>query len=307
MPTRKPVASTIRPGLVCLAALLLAACSTHRPSSTGRYSQAQDTAPDRLVDVSQVKDAVPRVEPYSRYGNPRAYVVRGKRYHTLGSSTGYRERGIASWYGTKFHGHRTSSGEAYDMYSMSAAHKTLPLPTYARVTNLNNGRSVIVKVNDRGPFHDNRLIDLSYAAASRLGILGKGTGLVEVEAIDAKSWNQPPAKPRIAASKPKIAGPDTATPAAGATGSASPAHDTPRQPSLYLQLGAFSRRSNAERLQAKLDQDDLPGPLHIAEGTANNQPIYRVRIGPLTSVESADRLTQRLIARGVSAPRVIID
>ncbi|NIA01422.1 MAG: septal ring lytic transglycosylase RlpA family protein, partial [Planctomycetia bacterium] len=176
--------------MLCVSALaaLLVACSSGERSSTSRYSQAQDSAPYRAIDVSAVKDAIPRVEPKSRYGNPASYVVLGKRYTTLASSKGYKKRGIASWYGTKFHGHRTSSGESYDMYEMSAAHKTLPLPTYARVSNLRNGRSVIVKINDRGPFHENRVIDLSYAAASRLGILGKGTGLVEVEAIDPGTY-----------------------------------------------------------------------------------------------------------------------
>ena len=123
-------------------------------------------------------------EPLSRYGNPESYVVYGKTYHTLSSSKGYKERGAASWYGTKFHGKRTSSGEPYDLYAMTAAHKTLPLPTYVEVTNLKNGRTVIVKVNDRGPFHDDRLIDLSYAAAAKLDILPYGTGEVEVRAID---------------------------------------------------------------------------------------------------------------------------
>ena len=181
MPTRKPqnkcrLADLACIGLTCVIALGLGACTSGSWQQNSRYSQAQDTAPAQHIDVSSVKDAVPRPEPYSRYGNPPSYVVLGKRYHTLGSSDNYRERGIASWYGTKFHGHRTSSGESYDMYKMSAAHKSLPLPTYARVTNLGNGKSVIVKINDRGPFHENRLIDLSYAAASRLDILGKGTG-----------------------------------------------------------------------------------------------------------------------------------
>lgn len=276
---------------------VLSACTAGK-SSSGRYSQKHDSAPDRLIDVSHVKDAIPRVEPYSRYGNPPSYVVHGKRYYTKTSSEGYRERGIASWYGTKFHGHRTSSGESYDMYSMSAAHKTLPLPTYARVTNLKNGKSVIVKINDRGPFHDNRIIDLSYAAASRLEILGKGTGLVEVTAIDPAKINRPAkpvmAKPAIQASKPKIA-------------KASPLGDSPDKPSLYLQLGAFSSRTNAERLLSRFSDIELPGQAHISQGIANQQPIYRVRIGPLASVETADQLSQTLIDRGIQAPRVVID
>lgn len=281
-------------GALCCAALLaLGGCSTGSKQQTSRYSQAQDTAPANPVDVSSVKDAVPRVEPYSRYGNPSSYVVLGKRYQTLSTHQGYRERGIASWYGTKFHGHRTSSGEPYDMYSMSAAHKSLPLPTYARVTNLKNGKSVIVKINDRGPFHDNRLIDLSYAAATRLDILGKGTGLVEVEALDARTFETDRATPHVVASKPKIR-------------KASPADDRLAEPSLYLQLGAFSDRSNAERLQARLS-DTLPQQLHISRTVADQKPLYRLRIGPLASVETADQLTKVLAAEGIESPRVVID
>jgi rare lipoprotein A len=189
------------------------------------------------------------------------------------------------------------------MYGMSAAHKTLPLPTYARVTNLSNGKSVVVKVNDRGPFHDNRLIDLSYAAASRLGILGEGTGLVEVRAIDPGKRNKTPAAPRIAPSQPKIAGGTLAVTAAAAPAAAPVAH----KPLLYLQLGAFSSRENAERLQTKLSRANLPGTLRISTGSANNQPVYRVRIGPLAGVESADRLTELLADQGIHDPHVVID
>lgn len=279
-------------GLTCVLAVSLAACSSGSKQKS-RYSQAQDTAPAQHIDVSRVKDAIPREEPYSRYGNPPSYVVFGKRYHTLNSSRNYRERGIASWYGTKFHGHRTSSGESYDMYKMSAAHKSLPLPTYARVTNLGNGKSVVVKINDRGPFHDNRLIDLSYAAASRLGILGKGTGLVEIEAIDPGDYRQSPAKPVIAASQPKVA-------------NSSPAGDKQRDPALYLQLGAFLSRSNAEKLQARLS-NSIPGKLQITEAVSNQQPIFRLRAGPLASVETADQLTKVLASEGIESPTVVID
>ena len=284
-------------------------CASERQPAS-RYSQSQDSAPQRVVDVSGVKDAVPQVQSRSRYGNPSSYVVRGKRYHTLANSLGYSERGIASWYGTKFHGHRTSSGDIYDMYAMSAAHKTLPLPTYARVTNLKNGKAVIVKINDRGPFHENRLIDLSYAAAARLGILGEGTGLVEVTAIDPLTWNKP-LKPRIAPSQPKVAS-SAATPAARSAAppaAVAPAAARPpsHQPELYLQLGAFSSRDNAERLQSRLSGVALPGPLKIIAGTANSHPVYRVRIGPLASVESADRLTTLLADHGIHDPHVVID
>ncbi len=151
--------------------MLMAACAQF---------PTQDHGPSSPVDVSNVPNAVPRYEPKSPYGNAAIYAVNGKTYHVLPDCQGYHKRGIASWYGTKFHGGRTSDGEIYDMYTMTAANKEVPLPCYVRVTNLENGKSVIVKVNDRGPFVDNRIIDLSYAAAARIGMLGTGTALVYV-------------------------------------------------------------------------------------------------------------------------------
>lgn len=147
-----------------------------------RYTQLQDGAPKKTRQIS-FKEPVPVKEPISRYGNPSEYYVDGKTYQVMANTSRYKARGMASWYGTKFHKQRTSSGEPYDMYVMSAAHKTLPLPTYVRVKNLNNGKIAVVKVNDRGPFHSDRIIDLSYAAALKLGVFPKGTALVEVEAL----------------------------------------------------------------------------------------------------------------------------
>lgn len=164
--------------MVCI--LLLGACSSN---SDRRYKMSDDAAPTHTPDVTKVEDAHPRFEPYSRGGNRKSYTVRGKTYSVLDTGKGYQKTGVASWYGAKFHGHLTSNGETYDMYSMSAAHKTLPLPSYARITNLTNNKSVIVRVNDRGPFHDERLIDLSYAAAHRLDMLKTGTAKVKVEVI----------------------------------------------------------------------------------------------------------------------------
>ena len=145
-----------------------------------------DSAPTRYVDHTRVANAVPKVEPRSKYGNPDSYVVRGKQYTVRKTAVGFSQRGIASWYGTKFHGHRTSSGEPYNMYAMTAAHKTLPIPSYVEVTNLDNRRKIVVRVNDRGPFHDGRIIDLSYVAAKKLGITATGTGQVEIRAIDPR-------------------------------------------------------------------------------------------------------------------------
>jgi len=261
-------------GFVLATALLFTGCSSRISRDTG------DAAPQEPIDISGIPDAVPRDEPLSRYGNPVSYEVMGHRYYTLKSRNGYVERGIASWYGTKFHGLRTSSGEPYDLYMMTAAHKTLPLPTYARVTNLKNGRSVIVKINDRGPFHPNRIIDLSYVAAAKLGILENGTGLVEVEAINPST----PKKPMLAASKPAA----------------------PQTTSLFLQVGAFRNRDNAQRLSSKLQNANI-GDIHIMEAANASGPIYRVRIGPLDSVDEADRLSSALISKGYSSAQVVID
>ncbi|MGD2055192.1 MAG: septal ring lytic transglycosylase RlpA family protein [Gammaproteobacteria bacterium] len=260
---------------ILLLAIWLGGCSTSGPVDTG------DFPPPQPRDISGIGDAVPRVEAPSRYGNPASYVVNGKRYYTLSSSSGYVERGIASWYGSKFHGRRTSSGEIYDLYKMTAAHKTLPLPTYAEVVNLSNGRSVIVKINDRGPFHANRIIDLSYVAAARLGILEYGTGLVEVRAIDPAA----PAARHVAAAQ---------KPAGG------------KNPSLFLQVGAFRDRDNARRLSERLQASDL-GQIHILAVDSPSGPLYRVRIGPLESVDDADRISNSLISLGINESRVIID
>ncbi len=143
----------------------------------------RDSAPTKPADVSSIPDAIPKSETRSKYGNPKSYVVLGKRYYVMNDNRGFSQQGIASWYGKKFHGKRTSSGESYDMYAMTAAHKTLILPAYIEVTNLRNGKKVVVKVNDRGPFHENRIIDLSYAAATKLNVVAKGTALVKIRVV----------------------------------------------------------------------------------------------------------------------------
>lgn len=274
-------ASTGRAVLVtALAALVLSACSS---TPDRGFSPGRDSGPAHPVDVSGVPDAVPHPEPRSKYGNPSSYVVAGHRYHVMRSAQGYRARGIASWYGRKFHGRRTSSGERYDMYAMTAAHKELPLPTYCRVTNLNNGRSVIVRVNDRGPFHENRIIDLSYAAARKLGMVGHGTAPVEVEAIDPYRWRR--GAPQVARSQ---------APAAPAA---------PKQVGIYLQVGAFASRLNAERLRDRL-QDEFSS-IQIQAGRADAQPIYRVRIGPFDSADDVDLTSDRLGRFGITTTVVV--
>ncbi len=258
-----------------VALVLLFAAGCGGPRGGGYY---QDDGPHtRPRDVSRTPDAVPRAEPRSAGGN-KPYVVFKKKYHPLDSAAGYRERGVASWYGKKFHGKRTSNGEQYDMYAMSAAHKTLPLPSYVRVRNLENGNTAIVRVNDRGPFLHNRLIDLSYAAAARLGIIGTGTGLVEVEGIDAEA-------PPLATVAERV-----------------PAAST--KPALYVQAGAFTDPDNAERLRARLAQARLT-PVHIVRESRAGQTLHRVRIGPVSSVEESDRIIARVVKAGIADDAVI--
>lgn len=271
--------------LVC--ALLLVGCSTPEKVSDPRYTMKQDAAPVNPPDVSNVPDAVPMDVAYSRGGNKPVYQVWGKTYRVLDTHIGYSEEGIASWYGLKFHGHKTSNGEIYDIYKMSAAHKSLPIPSYARVTNLDNGKSVIVRVNDRGPFHEDRLIDLSYAAASRLEITQKGTGRVRVEAIDARSA-QRAAPQTVAAVNP----PQSALAGANAEGR-------------FLQIGAFGNADNAERAQLKLASISGQNVTVVPVDRAG-QTMHRVLVGPLTAGISVDGLIDRLVDAGYSTP-ILVD
>ena len=266
-----------------LAAMLLVISSCLVACSNLKTGVQTDDAPDNPRDVSDVPNAVPQNEPLSRYGNPESYKVYGKTYYTLPSSKDYKERGTASWYGTKFHGKRTSSGEPYNLYAMTAAHKTLPLPTYVEVTNLKNGRSVIVKVNDRGPFHDDRLIDLSYTAAAKLDILPYGTGQVEVRAIDTEQ-------------SVKTA---MLTDTAAATATAQ------ENQTLYLQVGAFSSRDNARRMQADLLSQNI-GAVRIVEVTTDAGTFFKVQVGPLASHMEANRVTQELKTLGISNSHSIV-
>ena len=286
--------------LLAVTTLLAGGCGSLPPE----HSRQADGAPGFQVDVSSIPDAVPRPEPRSKYGNPESYVVAGRRYRVLASSKGYVERGIASWYGTKFHGRRAAIGEPYDMFAMTAAHRTLPLPTYAEVTNLENGRKVIVKITDRGPFKANRIIDLSYAAAAKLGITRTGTGLVEIRAIDPVAWQRARQRRRQAPPPPKAAGapsdhdvhPSVAAP---------PSRPLPlREAALYLQIGAFSDRRNAEALRRRL-QKLAPDTIRIVSGNGA-LPLYKVHIGPLPSVEDADRMTRTLEDMGLGTPRIVI-
>lgn len=240
----------------------LAACSSGPDS---RYAIEQDAAPVRPIGADEVSDAVPRPDPILSAGNKSPYRVNGVSYEVLTDYRGYREQGIASWYGAKFDGHETSNGEIFDLYQATAAHKTLPIPTYARVTNLNNGRSVVVRVNDRGPFHPDRIIDLSYAAAVKLGYMEHGTARVEVEVID-------------------VAGVDDR-------------RGTVAGNYRYLQLGAFSARASAARLQGEV-QELAAAPVEVSEVETGDGMLYRVRVGPFEDGEQLQATQRRLEENG---------
>lgn len=263
-------------GLVAVS-ILLASCGSNEP---------RDGAPSggiaRLPD-----DAVPRPEPRSRYGNSPEYEVFGKRYRVMEDGTNYRERGVASWYGTKFHGRLTASREPYDMYAMTAAHKSLPIPTYVRVRNLRNDRTVVVRVNDRGPFVHNRIIDLSYAAALKLDMVDDGTSLVEVTAI---SFDEPGGDRPVRRT--------TATPQPATV----PAADADHQ--IFVQVGAFGDRANAERRRSLLVRGGIARGFIDAD-TAADPPLYRVRIGPIAGVAEYDVLVDRLATLGIDDPYLV--
>jgi rare lipoprotein A len=264
-------------------------------SQSERYRHRQDHGPDAPpIDVSTIPEPVPKAEPRSRYGNKATYSVLGRRYHVLPSAKGYVERGIASWYGSKFHGYRTSSFEPYDMYQFSAAHKTLPLPSYARVTNLDNGKSVVVRVNDRGPFHAGRVIDLSYAAAVKIGVWPAGTGRVEVRAIDPDHPEDHRAPSLVASA---------GSPRASALSPQTPGDSAPR---VYLQIGAFGDRANAERALASARRAGI-GDAGIDSVAIAGRTVHRVRVGPLADTGTADALTERVRALGLGEPRVSVE
>ena len=260
--------------LAAMLAIGLAGCAV-----TARRPPAPLSAPSRALthglyppppSVLATPDAVPRDLPRSKSGNPRFYDVDGHRYYVLPTARGYVARGVASWYGPEFFGLRTATGSRYDMYAMTAAHKTLPLPCFVRVTNLENGRSVVVEVNDRGPFVANRLIDLSYAAAAKLGMLRTGTAFVEVRAIT-------PASP-----------PGNALPRAGGP--------APRE--LFVQIGAYASEANAWRLYERLRRAGFSKAFVVALPEPHR--LFRVRVGPLAGVSEYDAVVAHLERIGIA-------
>jgi len=255
-------------------AMLLAACagpSRTIPPPAPLPTPSTSTPP---VDPIAVPDAIPKAEPRSAQGNPPFYTVAGKRYFVMKTANGYVERGVASWYGPGFHARSTSNGERYDMYAMTAAHKTLPLPSYVQVTNLQNGRSVTVRVNDRGPFKDGRIIDLSYTAAAKLDMLRNGTAFVEVRAV---STSEQPSEQPVAPT-----------------------------PALFVQAGAFSDEANARRLVGNLRSQGIENA-QVREDRVDGRTLYRVRVGPVPNVNEFDRALARLKKLGIADAHLAVD
>ncbi len=268
----------LRIGLWVILSMLLTAC--------GSLSLPERDRPPIIDrDVAHIPDAVPKAEPRSRYGNASHYEVFGKRYYTLDSSAGYEETGMASWYGKKFHGRKTSSGEIYDMYGMTAAHKTLPLPTYVEVTNLENERQVILRVNDRGPFHGGRLIDLSYAAAKKLGVVSSGTARVKVRAVSVGESNQHTAHTSERSAVVK------------------PATRVDNQ-LIFLQVGAYASLQSARGVKQAI-QNLTGDPVSIRELDRHSGTLYRVWVGPLVSADQGRKLSMRLDNQGYDSQVVI--
>lgn len=262
-----------------------------KPASVIKYSGGfyKDDGPGDKVpeDIEAIPDAVPRVEPLHRFAN-NPYSVLGRDYVPLRDGKPYKARGIGSWYGRKFHGQKTSSGEPYDMYGMTAAHPTLPIPSYVRVTNPANGKSVVVRVNDRGPFHSGRLIDLSWTAAFKLGYIGEGSTVVEVESLL-------PGQTLAAAPAPTVAADPIAADPIAAMGAAEPEPPLPQVQDArghFLQLGAFGNRDNAEALRARLARE--LGNLAEKLVVQSAGKLFRVQLGPWPDAAAAQLAGGRL-------------
>ena len=278
---------------------LLCACASLQDND----KEVRDSGPDRPLSVSHIPEPVPRYEPRTRAGNTSPYVVLGKRYTLLNEPQGYSEQGRASWYGNKFHGQRTANGELYDMYGMTAAHKTLPIPSYVRVTNLDNNRSVIVRVNDRGPFHDGRIIDLSYTAARKLGMAELGTAPVRVDYIHVERNGKVQEGERRGESGVLAEHDDNDLAPA-------PAPDDVagyRLPdNTFLQVGAFSNEQAATALQRKVaSMTTHPVKVRHSRSANRGAMLYRVQVGPFISNLELMDLRQSLSEAKIAESHVV--
>jgi len=290
-----------QPSALLCASLLLVACSGP--------AVIRDSGPSGPVDVSSIPNAEPRFEARTRAGNKSPYSVLGKTYRVLPESDGFKEQGIASWYGNKFHGRRTSNGEIYNMYGMTAAHKNLPIPSYVKVTNLDNGRSIVVRVNDRGPFHEGRVIDLSYAGASKLDYLKQGTARVEVEAlpmaagysdVTTHAFSTVSARAADVKALPRTTVPEQSQlPASGEQAG----HRLPNN--TFLQVGAFSRQLSAQGLQQRVAAlTSLPVRLSNSAGAKS---LWRVQVGPVESNLVVMNLRAALESEGLRAGHLVYE
>lgn len=275
-----------------LLVVLVAGCASteNRRVSDSRYTMDQDTGPDGHFDVSTVVEPDPSYEPPTSAGNKSPYEVWGETYSVLDSAHGYEATGTASWYGRKFHGHKTSNGETYDMYQLTAAHRSLPLPTFLRVTNLENDRSTIVRVNDRGPFHGDRLIDLSFAAARVLGFDGQGTARVHIEAV---------------ATRPEEGGADTADATDGKNSgdrNTDEAGENPKR--LFVQVGAFGNLSAATQLRDQLFLV-AGSKVHLVESEQREDAIHRVWVGPFENRKEAEQEKSVIERNNLGQPIII--
>ena len=283
----------LRISIVLPVLLAVMACSSvpeqiPEPPNKGRYSISQDRAPSRIVDLSIIPEVIPQPINRTMAGNRSPYTVLGKSYHVLPTEEGYNESGVASWYGEKFHGHKTSNGEVFDMYQVSAAHKSLPIPSFLRVTNLDNNRSIVVRVNDRGPFHGDRVIDLSYAAALKLGYADRGTARVQLESIIANG----------------------ALRDRGVSAKSSARNEKLRVSSSnikYLQVGAFSELSAAKEVSIKVEKlTSLPVVIRTVN-ISQNRILHRVRVGPISDSGQIQRVSESVVAANLGSPYTVTE
>lgn len=281
--------------LAVLLALVVAGCAGTggERQSDSRYTLSQDTGPEKELDVSEVVEPDPEYERPSDTGNKSPYEVWGETYEVMSSAEGYEATGTASWYGRKFHGHLTSNGETYDMYELSAAHRSLPLPSHVRVTNLENDRSTIVRVNDRGPFHGDRLIDLSYAAARVLGFDGGGTARVHIEAVAAS--------PGDSGDHPEKDPGESDSEAAQGDGEELPSRK--KEDRLFVQVGAFGNLTAAAQLKAQLTMVTA-SEVHLVEDR-EGESVHRVWVGPFQQRDAAERARKAIERNDLGQPIII--